>query len=161
MGKRYQGNEMIKRGHFTHEMMVAANLLALPKSERPLLRDIAKEAGVSERTLRYWRKEERFLQLVDEIVRNNVRSQMPEVLETVIKRAIEGSAKHAELLLKYQGLLTDRHEVVATDPRQPDLKEYDHAKIEIERELNELKALLNEDKMDKRIIDVDFEEVDG
>src|SRR5690625_5168509 len=102
MSRQYKGNEMIKRGHFTHEMRVAAQLLALPISECPLLRDIAKEAGVSERTLRYWRKEERFLQLVDEIVRNNVRHRMPDVLETVIQRAEEGSAKHAELLLKYQ-----------------------------------------------------------
>src|SRR5699024_3026089 len=109
----------------------------------------------SERTLRYWRKEERFLRLIDEIVRNNVRSQMPDVMKTVAKRAIEGSAKHAELFLKYQGQLSDRHEIVATDARQPDLKEYDHDKAEIEREINELKAILDGGKTDNEVIDVD------
>lgn len=156
-----KGNEMIQRGQFTHEMRVAASLLALPKNERPLMKDIALEANVSERQLRNWKKEERFLQLVDQNVRNNVRGRIPDVLETVLQRAEEGSAKHAELVFKYQGMLTERHqhEVMQDVPHRHDISKFDRNNEDLARELADLKDLIEESKREE-VIDVDFKEVD-
>jgi hypothetical protein len=154
MSHKYQ---MIQRGEFTHEMRVAAQLLALPKSERPMNKEIAKQAGVSERTLRGWKKEEKFRQLIDQNVKNAVRDKMPDVLQTLVQRAIEGSAKHAELLLKYQGLLKEshQHEIVQV-PSRHDLDEFDRFDADLEAEIARLKLEIDEEN----IVDADFEEVD-
>lgn len=151
--------QMIKRGEFTHEMRVAAQLLALPKSERPLIRDIAKEAGVSERTIRNWRKEENFRKLIDQNIKNAVRDRMPDVMEALLDKAInDKSAKHIELVLKYQGLLKDthQHEIVQQAPSQHDLDEFDRFNADLEAEIERLKKEIDE----ANTIEAEFEEVE-
>lgn len=155
-----KGNEMIQRGQFTHEMRVAASLLALPRSERPMMKDIAAEANVSERQLRNWKKEERFLQLVDQNVRNNVRGAMPDVMEALLDKAVnDKSAKHIELVLKYQGLLKEQHthEIVHDTTQRPDLSEFDRMNADLEKEIEALKSQIGDNE---EVIDVEFTEVE-
>lgn len=160
-----KGNEMIQKGQFTHEMRIAASLLALPKKERPMMKEIAKEAGISERQLRNWKKEERFLQLIDQNVRNNVRGKMPDVLDALLDKAInDKSAKHIELVLKYQGVLKEQHthEVLNVEQNRHDMSEFDSVDDDLTREIEELQALIDEAKANGNdlVIDAEFTEVD-
>lgn len=156
MGK---GNEMIQRGQFTHEMRIAATLLALPKNERPLMKDIAVEANVSERQLRNWKKEERFQALIQQNVMRSVREALPEVTSSTIEKASEGSAKHQELFYKLLGMLTDRHqhEVTQDTKERHDISSYDRVDEELTRELNNLKEMIGDSK--EIVIEADFEQI--
>ncbi|AQX56041.1 phBC6A51 family helix-turn-helix protein [Priestia flexa] len=140
-------------GTLSTNMQIAAELLALPSRGGFSLKEISEKASISERQLRNWRNDSRFQNLVAQKTRQNVKEVIPNVLEAVVQRAIEGSAKHAELVLKYEGLLTDRHEVVATVPEQTrhDVSEFDRINDELERELKELKDLIG--KVDEEDLD--------
>lgn len=135
-------------GTYSTNMQIAAELLALPSRGGFTLKEVAEKANISERQLRNWRNDPRFQALVAQKTRNNVKEVMPNVLETVVQRAVEGSAKHAELLMKYENLLSDRHvhEIVQDPNVRHDVSQYDEMNAEIEREIAELRKEIEEAK---------------
>lgn len=147
------------RGTYSTNMQIAAELLALPSRGGFTLQEIAERAEVSDRQLRNWRNDPRFQALVEQKTRNNVKEVMPDVMDSIVKRAIEGSAKHAELLLKYQGLMTEvhQHELIQDTSSRPDLSQYDRMNDEIEQEIAALKRELEEEG---EVVDADFEELE-
>ncbi|MDE4086192.1 phBC6A51 family helix-turn-helix protein [Planococcus maritimus] len=137
------------QGVYSTNMQVAAELLALPSRGGFSLKEVAVKAEISERQLRNWRQDGRFQALVEKKTRTNVKEIMPDVFASIIDRAVnEGSAKHAELLLKYQGLLTEKHEFTSVHDQYPrkDLNQFDEVDNAIETEIAELRSLIDQHK---------------
>lgn len=94
--------------------MTAIEYLAMPKSERPSIDDIAKECGVSRSTVYEWKRDPLFeAELKHFIVRNNS-DKLPELVAAIMDMAIQDSnAAMAKLALQMHGMLTDKVEVHA------------------------------------------------
>ncbi|TRM10343.1 hypothetical protein FH966_00635 [Lentibacillus cibarius] len=135
-------------GRLSANMHTAAEWLAQPKRGGLTLKQVADEADISERQLRKWRKTDEFQKLVQDKINNNVKERMPNVVDAVIKKAEQGSHKHAELLFKMQGLLTEKQEITAIQETPNKEKNND----QIEAELDELRELVGNDR---KIIDVE------
>ncbi|MCQ6277309.1 hypothetical protein JMM81_20765 [Bacillus sp. V3B] len=135
-------------GQYSTNMQQAAELLALPSRGGFTLKEISDKSSISERQLRTWRNDPRFQALVAQKTRQNVKEVMPDVLNVVIQRAMEGSGKHAELIMKYESLLTDKHEITANMPENDrrDLSEFDERDKQLAKDLEELKELIDEAK---------------
>ncbi|MFC4022704.1 phBC6A51 family helix-turn-helix protein [Oceanobacillus longus] len=139
------------KGTGTHStnMQIAAELLALPSRGGHTLKEISEKAEISERQLRNWRNDPRFQRLVETKTKNFVRERMPDVLNTVLDAAInDRSGKHAELLMKMQGMFTEKHEVVAIQDQRNrhDVTDFDRMNEEIEREIAELKQQIGDEE---------------
>lgn len=98
------------------EHYVAIRYLALPKSERPTVDDIAKECGVHRSTIFEWKKDAHFdAELKRQMVRNST-DMLPDLIESLPKIAMrDGNAAMAKLALQINGLLTDKIEVETKD----------------------------------------------
>jgi hypothetical protein len=96
----------------TTEQYVAIRYLALPKSERPTVDEIARECGVHRSTIFEWKKHPLFeAELKRQMVRNST-DMLPDLIESLPKIAIrDGNAAMAKLALQINGLLTDKVEV--------------------------------------------------
>lgn len=96
------------------EHLVAIRYLALPKSERPTVDDIAVEAGVHRSTVFEWKKDPVFdAELKRQMVRNAT-DKLPDLIESLPMIAMrDGNAAMAKLALQLSGLLTDKIEVEA------------------------------------------------
>jgi AcrR family transcriptional regulator len=94
------------------EHYIAIKWLALPKKGGKTIAEIAKEAGVSERSIYNWLKDPLFeRELKAEMVRNS-RDKLPELINSLADIAIrDGNAAMAKLALQIHGLLTDKVEV--------------------------------------------------
>ncbi|MCW2279483.1 hypothetical protein EDD73_1516 [Heliophilum fasciatum] len=69
----------------------------------------------------------------------SVNEKLADVMNTTVQKAVDGSGKHTELLLKSLGILKEQHNIVAT--QHFDEERSDEA---IEREIDELKRQLAE-----------------
>ncbi|MCU6709338.1 phBC6A51 family helix-turn-helix protein [Paenibacillus sp. J5C_2022] len=94
------------------EHYAAIRYLALPKSERPTVDEIAAEVGVHRSTIFEWKKDPLFeAELKRQMVRNST-DMLPDLIESLPKIAIrDGNAAMAKLALQINGLLTDKVEV--------------------------------------------------
>ncbi|MBM7867322.1 hypothetical protein GTO89_16570 [Heliobacterium gestii] len=130
-------NLLIRRREYSYEMLQAIELLSLPNKGGHTLKEIAEICGVNEKTLRRWRAEENFQKEIQRRVLQSVNEMLADVMDATVARAVDGSGKHAELVLKSLGILKDQHNIVATQA------EYDPRSNEaIEREIEELKREL-------------------
>lgn len=107
----------------TTEQYVAIRYLALPKSERPTVDDIARECGVHRSTIFEWKKHPLFeAELKRQMVRNST-DMLPDLIESLPKIAIrDGNAAMAKLALQINGLLTDKVEVETKDSGSTDIE---------------------------------------
>ncbi len=94
----------------------AIKLLAQPRQGGLTTEQIAEQVGVSRATIFNWKKDPVFeRELKREMVRN-AQSKLPEVIENIYKVAAETeNAAMAKLVLQLNDLLTEKHEVVASD----------------------------------------------
>ncbi|MTV50055.1 hypothetical protein GJ688_13850 [Heliobacillus mobilis] len=130
-------NQLIRRRQFSFEMLQAIELLSLPNKGGHTLKEIADICGVNEKTLRRWRAEENFQKEIQKRVLQSVNEMLADVMDATVARAVDGSGKHAELVLKSLGILKDQHNIVATQVAE------DYRSNEaIEREIEELKREL-------------------
>ncbi|MFF2886653.1 phBC6A51 family helix-turn-helix protein [Paenibacillus sp. NPDC057967] len=105
------------------EHYVAIRYLALPKSERPTVDEIAEEVGVHRSTIFEWKKDPLFeTELKRQMVRNSS-DMLPDLIESLPKIAIrDGNAAMAKLALQINGLLTDKIEVETRDSGSTDVE---------------------------------------
>lgn len=129
----------ISKGEFTYEQQMALELLALPNKGGYTFEEIASMCNISEKQLRRWRQQEGFQKEIQRRVLMRVNEQLADVMDTTLKRAVGGSAKHSELILKSLGLLHDRHEVIAKA-----VPVTEQSNEDIEAEIEELKRQLGE-----------------
>ncbi|MCW2279415.1 phBC6A51 family helix-turn-helix protein [Heliophilum fasciatum] len=130
-------NYLIRRKQFTYEMRQAIELLSQPQRGGYTLGQIADICGVNDKTLRRWRAEENFQREVQRRVLQSVNEKLADVMNTTVQKAVDGSGKHTELVLKSLGILKEQHNIVAT--QHFDEERSDEA---IEREIDELKREL-------------------
>lgn len=104
------------------EHLVAIRYLALPKSERPTVDDIAVEAGVHRSTIFEWKKDPVFdAELKRQMVRNAT-DKLPDLIESLPMIAMrDGNAAMAKLALQLSGMLTDKIEVETKDTGTTDI----------------------------------------
>ncbi|XEC93393.1 phBC6A51 family helix-turn-helix protein [Paenibacillus tarimensis] len=134
--------KLIKHGELTSEQLHAIEYLALPKRGNMSYEEIAAAIGVSSKSLQRWRKEPIFQEAVRRRSLELMGERLPDVLASMVDRAVNGSGKHAELVLKSLGILKDQH-VVEARPYDPEDDPRSNANIEreIERLSAELKAM--------------------
>ncbi|CDN42076.1 phBC6A51 family helix-turn-helix protein [Paenibacillus sp. P22] len=98
------------------EQYVAIRYLALPRSERPTVDEIAKECGVHRATIFEWKKHPLFeAELKRQMIRNS-QDMLPELIESLPRIAMrDGNAAMAKLALQINGMLTDKVEVETKD----------------------------------------------
>lgn len=109
----------------------AIEFLALPKRGGLTYEQVAEKVGVTDRTLRDWRKDDAFIdELKRQVVRNTL-DRLPEVMASVPDHIInDGNAAMLRTLLQAHGLLTDKVEVESKGGQAADV---DAMKAEIER----------------------------
>jgi hypothetical protein len=112
------------------EQLIAIGYLSLPKKDRPIVDDIAKECGVHRSTIFEWKKDPVFeAELKRQMVRNS-QDKLPDLIASLSEIAIrDGNAAMAKLALQINGLLTDKLEV---ETKQADATDIDALKERIE-----------------------------
>lgn len=95
------------------ELQIAAiEFLALPKRGGLTYEQIAEKVGVTDRTLRDWRKEDAFNEELKRQVVRNTLDRLPEVMASVPDHIInDGNAAMLRTLLQAHGMLTDKVEM--------------------------------------------------
>lgn len=116
----------------TDEQIRFVRWLALPKAERApkTQRELAKDFGIDEATLSDWKHIPGFRDAVRDLAREYVKDDVPEVLATIRKKAIEGSQYHTNLFLAMAGMAPD---VTAGNPPAVAVEIHDWRKEAAER----------------------------
>ncbi|CAM4304757.1 phBC6A51 family helix-turn-helix protein [Jeotgalicoccus halotolerans] len=136
----------IKNGVFTDKHLKAAELLSKPKGVRGTIKEVAEEVGIGVRTLHKWRKEPKFAELVDVEIKSKSQQRMPNVIEALFEKAEAGSAKHIELIFKWFGYMTEKHEVIAEQrPAGHNLNRFNLQDKQLSDELNDLKKMIQKE----------------
>lgn len=109
----------------------AIEFLALPKRGGLTYEQVAEKVGVTDRTLRDWRKDDTFNEELKRQVVRNTLERLPEVMASVPDHIInDGNAAMFRTLLQAHGMLTDKVEVENKSGQTADV---DAMKAEIER----------------------------
>lgn len=118
------------------EQLIAIGHLAQPNNGGKTLGEIAKECGVSERTLYNWRQDALFDRELIAQMKRNVRDMIPAVNKAMYDTAIkDGNAAAAKLLYQQVGLLTDKVEVeTKASGEVPDIDELKRMVAEMDSE---------------------------
>lgn len=110
---------MSENVRFTAKQQRYIDWLAETKYDRsPVNRELlAKELGVTSRTLRRWQKLDGFGEVVKERTRELLREEFPEILGALRREAGKGSFQHIKLALEMLGeyVPVERHEVTGKD----------------------------------------------
>ena len=83
--------------------------LALPKAERvpKTQREIARQFDVAEETLSRWKDIPGFRDAVNQLARELVKDDIPEVMGAVRREAKKGSIQHVNIVLAMAGMAAD------------------------------------------------------
>lgn len=102
---------MSKR-RLNEKQYAAIEFLALPKRGGMTYEEIAAEVGVTDRTLRNWRKDETFNKALKEAIVRNTIDRLPDIFDAAIDGVItDKNAAMFRTILQAHGLLTDKLEV--------------------------------------------------
>jgi AcrR family transcriptional regulator len=102
---------VIDYSSFKRDQLEAARLMSDP-DERLTNAEIAERVGVSERTIYRWKEDADFIALLNDLADKHMDSFLAEAYRQLQTSARRGSVKALELILKRQGKLIERREVV-------------------------------------------------
>lgn len=120
---------MAKR--LNEKQIAAIEYLALPKRGGLTYEEIAERVGVTDRTIRNWKRDETFIRELNKAIVRNTQERLPEVFEAAVEAIInEKNAAMFRTLLQAHGLLTEKHEIETKQGANTDLEAL---KAEIER----------------------------
>lgn len=115
----------------SEKQYAAIEYLSLPKRGGMTYEQIAEEVGITDRTLRDWRKEDAFNEELKRQVVRNTLDRLPEIMASTADHIInDGNAAMFRTLLQAHGMLTERVEV---DNKSAGATDVDAMKAEIER----------------------------
>lgn len=115
----------------SEKQYAAIEYLSLPKRGGMTYEQIAEEVGITDRTLRDWRKEDAFNEELKRQVVRNTLDRLPEIMASTADHIInDGNAAMFRTLLQAHGMLTERVEV---DNKTAGATDVDAMKAEIER----------------------------
>ncbi|OXM82499.1 phBC6A51 family helix-turn-helix protein [Paenibacillus rigui] len=141
--------KIVRKGELTHEQLTAIEYLSLPRNGGRSLEDIASECGISVRTLYDWRSSELFAAEVRRRTMQRVAEHLPAVMDTLTRKAMEGSSIRAvETWLKAQGMLSAEMVI------RPAAPEDDRSNESIEAEIERLRLELGEIEDNEEEIEV-------
>lgn len=125
---------MAKR--LTTEQYLAIHYLAQINNGGKTLAEIAKECGVTERTLYNWRQDPLFERERIAEMKRNLLDKIPDINNAMIDAAVtEKNAAAAKLIYQQLGLLTEKVEVEANQKTEvPDLEELKRMVAEMDSE---------------------------
>lgn len=83
------------------EQIQAAHYFALPKAYRPTQLEIASELGVTQATIWAWQKNSRVQSLSRELMKRYFFNDLPDILEAMKVKALQGSESAARLVIEY------------------------------------------------------------
>lgn len=127
---------------FTEKQITAIGILAMPNRAGLSFDEVAEKSGIGIRQLHRWRKLPEFKQAIIEQSLNNVKEVLPNVLKAHQKQAESGNVKAIELFYKLFGLLIEKQEIETTVTNR------DKGNEDLEKELSELKGLIDQAKND-------------
>lgn len=112
------------------QQLQAVTLLSLPKMGGLTYEQIADKVGVTDRTIRNWRNNDKFNEeLKRQIVRNTI-DDLPEIMDSLKDHIVkQGNAAMLRTLLQAHSMLTEKVEV-SSDNKTGDV---DSIRAEIER----------------------------
>jgi hypothetical protein len=120
---------MAKR--LSDKQYAAIHYLALPKRGGLTYEQVAEEVGISDRSLRDWRKDDDFNEELKRQIMRNTLDRMPEVMASIPDHIIQdGNAAMFRTLLQAHSMLTDKVEMNTVSNNATDV---DAMKAEIER----------------------------
>lgn len=94
------------------EQLIAIGYLSQPNKGGKTIAEIAKECGVTERTIYNWLNDDEFDEELRRQTKKNVSRLIPDVVSAMKETAVkDGNAAAAKLLLQMAGMLTDKIEV--------------------------------------------------
>lgn len=106
-------NEILKE--LTIDQAKAAELLyendLLPIGKRKSYTDIAKEIGITDRTLRNWRHLPAMLEYKVAMTSKFLTDNRTRVMQALIQGCVDGNASHMKLYMQTEGMLVDRAEI--------------------------------------------------
>lgn len=106
-------DEILKE--LTMDQAKAAELLyendLLPPGKRKSFTDIAKEVGVSDRSLRKWRQLPAMLEYKVAMTSKFLTDNRTRVMQALIQGCLDGNASHMKLYMQTEGMLIDRAEL--------------------------------------------------
>lgn len=115
----------------SEKQYAAIEYLSLPKRGGMTYEQIAEEVGITDRTLRDWRKEDAFNEELKRQVVRSTLDRLPEIMASTADHIInDGNAAMFRTLLQAHGMLTERVEV---DNKSAGATDVDAMKAEIER----------------------------
>ncbi|MEK5431354.1 phBC6A51 family helix-turn-helix protein [Lysinibacillus sp. FSL R7-0073] len=111
-------DEILKE--LTADQAKAAELIyendLLPKGKRRSYVEIAKEIGVSDRTLRKWRQLPGMLEYKTAVTDMYLADNRTRVMQALIQGCVDGNASHMKLYMQTMGMLVDKAEVEIKAP---------------------------------------------
>jgi hypothetical protein len=115
------------------ELQIAAiEFLALPKRGGLTYEQVAEKVGITDRTLRDWRKDDAFNEELKRQVVRNTLDRLPEIMASTADHIInDGNAAMFRTLLQAHGMLTDKVEIDSKG--NGSAADIDTMKAEIER----------------------------
>jgi AcrR family transcriptional regulator len=103
-------NKEIDYSKFSPEQLTAARLLADPDT-RLTVKEIAKQSGVSDRTIYRWKEDREFIALVNDLADRYMDSFLSEVYRQLQKGVKRGNTRAIEMALKRQQKLVEVRKV--------------------------------------------------
>lgn len=108
----------------TDKQWQAIAILSVPGRAGMTYEEVAEHVGVSDKTLREWRKREDFNEAIKTQVLNNAIDHLPEVFEALPKIIVEeGNGSVLRTWLQSLGMLTDKKEVEVSSKDGVDVDE--------------------------------------
>lgn len=83
------------------EKVALALALALPRGFRPSMPDLAKQLGCTPMSLWRWKNEDEVQELVRVLIRKHFFEDIPDIMEAMKNRAVNGDTRAAEIFLGY------------------------------------------------------------
>lgn len=116
------------------EQLVAIEYMSQPNNGGKTIIEIAKECGVTDRTIRNWVKDPEFDEELRKQTKMNVSKLVPDVIKAMYDTSVkEGNAAAAKLILTMAGMLTDKIEVESKGgDKAPDMAELKRMLSELE-----------------------------
>jgi L-serine deaminase len=116
------------------DQLLAIEFLAQPGNAGHTVEQVAKECGVSRKTIYEWKKKPEFEAELKRQIKRNLLNRVPDVMEAMIQASItEGNAAAAKLVVQAAEMLTDNL-VVETKGDTKDVEE-------LKRRIAEYKAV--------------------
>jgi len=119
--------------------MIAAECFA--KNPKMVYREVAEVAGVHEDTIKQWRKDPLFIEAIYDRYMLEFGSELPSVLNAMVREACAGNVQAGRLVLEHSGKLVKNVNVTIDSPFEKFLKSSDsEGKIKNKRDLDAIEA---------------------